>query len=169
MALQPQDVLVALKLALRDSGDVPSYAALAAELGISSSQIHASIRRAALARLVDPESKRARVRELREFLLHGIKYMCPAELGPVARGVPTGHSAAPLRELLVDNGEPLVWADPEGEMRGQSIKPLHRAAPGAARRDPKLHAGLALIDGLRGGKARERKLAAEKLGAMLSP
>ncbi len=169
MALQPQDVLVALKLAVRDGDEAPSYAALAAELGLSSSQVHASVRRAALARLVDRDSKRARLGELSEFLLHGIKYMCPPELGPVARGIPTAHSAAPLRELLVDNGEPLVWADPEGELRGQSIKPLHRAAPGAARRDPKLHAGLALVDALRGGRARERKLAAEKLGAMLSP
>ncbi|MCR9161315.1 MAG: MarR family transcriptional regulator [Nannocystaceae bacterium] len=169
MALQPRDVLVALKLALREAEDEPSYAALAADLGLSSSQVHVSVGRAALARLVDRDDKRARFAELREFLLHGIKYMCPAEFGPVARGIPTAHSAAPLRDLLVDSGEPLVWADPQGELRGQSIEPLHRAAPGAALRDARLHAGLALIDALRGGRARERKLAAEELGAMLRP
>lgn len=167
MLLQSQDVLVALKLALR-TGARPSYAVLGTELGLSGSQVHASVRRAALARLVDPDSRRARTRELSEFLLHGLKYMCPAELGPLARGVPTAHSAAPLRELLGGAGEPLVWEDPEGDVRGQSIKPLHRAAPGAARRDPRLHAGLALIDALRGGRARERKLAADKLQEMLA-
>lgn len=167
MVLQPQDVLVALKLALGDGAVSMSYAALADELGISASQAHASVKRAGQARLVDPESKLARSNALAEFLLFGLKYMCPPEFGPIARGVPTAHSASPLRELLADPGEPLVWPDPEGSVRGQSIAPLHRAAPGAARRDPSLHAGLALLDAIRSGRARERQLAGKALQGLL--
>ena len=152
---------MALKLAA-NRGAASSYAQLASELGLSASQVHASMKRADISRLVHAKSKNARKKELAEFLVHGLKYMLPAELGPVARGVPTGHSAKPLCDLL-SGGEPLVWEDPEGALRGASIKPIHRAAPFAARCDSGLHAGLALVDAIRGGQARERQLAEEKL------
>jgi hypothetical protein len=59
------------------------------------------------------------------------------------------------------SGEELapVWADDEGSVRGESIEPLYPSAPRAAREDPKLYELLALVDALRIGRARERKLA----------
>lgn len=71
------------------------------------------------------------------------------------------HQIAPTNEL------PPVWPDPAGTVRGESFEPLHRAAPEAARRDPGLYELLALLDALRGGRARERKLARAELEARL--
>lgn len=167
MALQAQDVLVALKLAASKDDKAPSYQKLASELLLSPSQVHASVKRASVARLVQAKCKKVRRRELQEFLVHGLKYVFPAEMGPVVRGVPTGHSAKPLSDLFGD-ADPLVWEDPEGSVRGESIKPIHKMAPGAARKDPCLHEALALVDALRSGRARERNAAEKMLKAWLS-
>ena len=58
-----------------------------------------------------------------------------------------------------DGDLPPVWPDPDGEVRGATLEPLHKAAPKAARRDPALHELLALIDALRDGRVRERQMA----------
>jgi hypothetical protein len=50
-----------------------------------------------------------------------------------------------------------------GVSGGQSIEPLYRTVPWAARRDRSLYELLALIDGLRVGKARERSLTEKEL------
>ena len=44
-------------------------------------------------------------------------------------------------------------------MRGVTFEPLHKSAPAAARKDPALYELLALIDAVRDGRVRERKLA----------
>jgi hypothetical protein len=36
-----------------------------------------------------------------EFLIHGLKYVFPAYPGALVRGVPTAHSAEPLKGLLI--------------------------------------------------------------------
>lgn len=165
MALHPQDVLVALKLAFGGRG--ASYADLAHALDLSSSQVHAAVRRAAEVGLVDGKTRAVNARALAEFLVHGFKYVFPAKRGAVVRGMPTAHSAAPLRDLIVGDGEPVVWPDPEGEARGESLSPIHKSVPAAARRDSRLYESLALLDAVRAGRARERKLASKKLEEML--
>jgi hypothetical protein len=66
--------------------------------------------------------------------------------------------------LLQQDGElPLVWPDAEGTVRRQAIEPLYRTVPEVARRNPKLYELLALVDALRCGGARERKLAMTEL------
>lgn len=166
MGLLPQDVLVVLKLALEK--DRPSYARLAAELGLSASQAHQSVHRATGSGLLVPGTFRVDRRALEEFLVHGLKYVFPARRGPIARGIPTAHSAPPLDKIIVDDGTPLVWPDSEGTVRGETLEPIYKTAPMAARRDPRLYACLALIDAVRAGSARERKLAADKLQELLA-
>lgn len=68
----------------------------------------------------------------------------------------------PLASELVAN-DALVWPDDEGTATGTSLAPLHPAAPAAARRNPRLHEMLALVDALRVGRVRERTLAARRL------
>jgi DNA-binding MarR family transcriptional regulator len=166
MTLRSQDVLVALKLAV--SGGFGSYAELAAQLGISSSQVHAAMKRAAAAGLVDLEGRVARRAALLEFLVHGARYAFATRRGPVVRGLPTAHSAAPLKGLLSGGGDELVWPDPEGTVRGESLEPLHPAAPFAARNDPRLYEALALLDAIRAGCAREPNLAEQQLEELLA-
>lgn len=165
MALRSQDILVALKLAV--AGDFGSYAELAADLGMGASQVHAAMQRAAEAGLVDLEARVARRPALCEFLIHGAKYAFAAKRGPVVRGMPTAHSAPPLKQLL-SASEDIVWPHPEGTIRGESVEPLHKSAPFASTRDPRLYEALALLDAVRIGRARERKLAEQRLKELLS-
>jgi hypothetical protein len=73
-----------------------------------------------------------------------------------------------LRHQIVTGGElPPVWPDPDGEVRGGSFEPLHKAVPHAARKDPRLYELLALVDALRDGRARERQLAEKALSTLL--
>ena len=103
-----------------------------------------------------------------EFLIHGVKYAFPVQRGETTRGLPTAYAAAPLSSQIVDNGELApVWPDPEGEVRGTTLEPLHKLVPVAARKDPALYQLLALIDALRDGRVRERQRAERELSAQL--
>ena len=52
-------------------------------------------------------------------------------------------------------------------MRGVTFEPLHKSAPAAARKDPALYELLPLIDAVRDGGGRERKLAEKELSTSL--
>jgi len=69
----------------------PPMSAIAADLEMSPSEIHAAIKRLQQARLVHgPELEdRPNLSALEEFLVHGVKYAFPAEHGEVTRGLPT--------------------------------------------------------------------------------
>jgi len=165
MNLKPQDVLVLLKL-VAIGPRAWTYASLAAELGMSSSQLHDAIGRVLKARLA---VKRAgsivpRIRNLEGFLIHGLPYVFVPERGAMTRGLPTSHAASPLVQKIVSDGEPPpVWPDPGGEVRGITFSPLCKCAPHAARADPALYELLALVDAIRDGRARERAIAAREL------
>ncbi len=163
MVLKPQDVVVLLKL-LEPRWVGAAYSVLAVELGMSPSEVHAAVRRAATAGLVNP-FLRAPLREaVAEFLIHGLRYAFPAQRGEMTRGIPTGIGAAPLSKLFQASDEPVpVWPDPEGDTRGYALEPLYRSVPRAAKRDPELYALLALVDAIRCGRARERALAEREL------
>src|SRR5688572_14699643 len=95
--LKPQDLMVLLKLIAAGEKSA-TYGELAKALGMSASEVHASIKRARSARLVNIENSRPVVvrAALKEFLLHGAKYAFPATLGSPTRGVPTSYAAPPL-------------------------------------------------------------------------
>ncbi|HUJ43599.1 MAG TPA: hypothetical protein VLW52_08330 [Opitutaceae bacterium] len=167
MFTKPQDIVVALKLALDDS--FSSYAELGQALGLSASEAHAAVRRLADARLVDPETKQVRREALRNFLVHGVPYACPAIPKEVTRGMPTAWAAPAMSEKISSSDQiPPVWPDPQGEVQGAAVQPLYASVPGAARRDPELYRILALVDALRIGRARERALAEKEISQQLS-
>jgi len=62
MAIKPQDVLVAVKLALADPQTRPTYHELEEALGMSLSEVHGAVKRATVAGLVD--SNRGRIASL---------------------------------------------------------------------------------------------------------
>jgi hypothetical protein len=169
MVLKPQDIFIQLKI-LAMGPRKWSFVLLANELGMSASEIHAGVQRAVAARLMDP-SRKAPVRgALEEFLVHGLKYSFPPERGGLVRGLPTGYAAPPLLKSVAQPAEPPpVWPDPDGSVQGMAFSPLYRTAPLAARRDPALYELLALVDAVRGGRARERNLAIRELKKRLGP
>lgn len=168
MGLKPQDVVVLLKLAAHP--DLAwTYPRLAVELAMSPSEVHASIKRAAHAGLFHDVSRAPNKRALLEFLVHGLRYVFPPERGAVTRGLPTAHSAPPLRDHFADESAmPVVWSDPEGTVRGEELEPLYPSVPRAARADEALYELLALVDAVRAGRARERELAVAALRKRLS-
>jgi hypothetical protein len=164
--LKPQDIFVVLKLVVMGPKSW-SYAELAVGLGMSPSQLHAAVKRLLAAGLAvrREDGIVPNFRNLKEFLLHGLRYVFWAEQGEMTRGLPTGHAAPPLADLMVQDPTepPPVWPDPQGEARGMAFTPLYKFAPKAARADSDFYELLVLADALRGGRARERQIAWEEL------
>ncbi len=163
--LKPQDVYVTLKIVSSGTPRAP-YSKLALELVMSPSEVHASVKRAQASHLLHGRQlhDRPNFSALEEFLIHGLKYVFPAERGELTRGIPTSSSAEPLCSMIAPGNEPApVWPYQNGKQRGIAFEPLYRTAPIAALRDPIFYEYLALADALRDGRVRERKLAEKEL------
>jgi hypothetical protein len=165
MALKPQDVMVAMKLCSYP-GDRPPISVIAGHLGLSASEVHGAMKRLHGSRLLHGSEMKNKpnVSALEEFLLHGFKYVFPAELGQPTRGLPTSYAASPLNtEILATDELPPVWPWHQGHVRGVSFQPLYKTVPAACSKDPLLYEYLALLDALRSGRARERNIAEREL------
>jgi hypothetical protein len=157
--------MVALKLCSY-AGRRPSISVIAADLALSPSEVHGAIKRLQQSRLVHgPEMRdKPNVSALEEFLLHGLQYVFPAEHGQVTRGLPTSYAAEPLKTAISSGDElPPVWPWRDGDTRGVALAPLYKTAPMACVRDPVLYELLALVDAIRDGRIRERKIAEREL------
>ena len=168
MGLKSQDVYIVLKIVA--VGWRPPFSRLAVDLGMSPSEVHASVKRAQVSGLLHNPAldDRPNVGALEEFLVHGLKYVFPAERGELTRGVATSYGAPPLVALIASTDEPIpVWPYAEGRQRGVSLTPLYRTAPEAALRDESFYRLLVLADALRDGRIRERKIAEAELHRQL--
>ena len=159
--MRPQDVVVLLKIASKKN--LPwQMKDLAIELLISSSEISESINRSVQAGLISADKKTLMKGAILEFLKHGLKYVYPQHPGAIVRGIATAHSAQPLKKLIQSN-ENYVWSWPEGNVRGQSVHPLHPSVPAVCIKDKELYELLSLTDALRIGKKREQEIAFKEL------
>jgi len=165
--MKPQDVLVVLRLLSAPEGE-RTFPQLAAALGMSSSETHAAVKRAIASGLVDGATRTVRRASFLEFLLHGLRYVFPAEWRGVTRGVPTSYAAPPLSAQFSIGDLPPVWPHPEGTSRGEGLVPLYRSVPDAALRDPAFYEWLALVEAVRSGRARERRMASKELERRLA-
>ncbi|HEY5960485.1 MAG TPA: hypothetical protein VIV60_28220 [Polyangiaceae bacterium] len=166
--LKPQDLAVLVHLCIHEGPW--TYPGLAAALNLSASETHAAVKRAEASGLMNLHTRRPMKAELLEFLLHGVRYAFPVERGGLTRGMPTSYGAPPLRErmMTVANDLAPVWPDAEGQVRGEAWSPLYPKAVEACRSDSLFYEALALVDAIRGGRARERSLAADELKKRLS-
>jgi hypothetical protein len=144
---------------------------LEASLGISKSEISASLKRSIASGLATKTADYIKVsrRNLSEFILHGLKYAFPVKPGAPQRGVPTGFAAPMLDGDIVSASEDIhVWPYAQGHKRGLAVEPLFKSVPDAALKDERLYEYLALVDALRLGRPREANLAKEKLERKLA-
>lgn len=165
ISLKPQDLVVLLKI-VGHPDDHFTYARFAQSLGISASELHASISRLVLSRLAIPDDNQINLAHsaLFEFVIYGAVHFFPAVMGPATRGIPTGYAAPPLKDLISQSEEMLpVWPDPKGLVRGVTLYPLYPSVPAASKGDSVLYENLALFDALRAGAAREREIARQLL------
>lgn len=159
--MRPQDVVILLKIASKKNLSW-QMKDLAVELLISNSEISESINRSVQAGLISADKKTLMKGALLEFLNHGLKYVYPQHPGAMVRGIATAHSAQPLKKIIQSN-ENYVWTWPEGNIRGQSVQPLHPSVPAACIKDKELYELLSLTDALRIGKKREQEIAFKEL------
>lgn len=164
-----QDILVLLKL-VAEAGQKKSYMQLAAELGMSPSEVHAAVARLELAGFLNAEERIPNRNAVWEFLIHGLRYVFPVQRkGGLCRGVPTAQGTAMVRAVFdLKDEPPPVWPYSFGTVRGLGVLPIYSAAPKAALSDPVLYTLLVYCDLLRGGQARERAWAEKQLDKWLN-
>lgn len=162
MIAKSLDIYALAKLTLEESAR--PYAVVAGELGMSASEFHAAVQRLGHSGLVEPKERRIRQGAVREFLIHGLRYVFPVVMGGLTRGIPTSFAAPPVAGFISFDKENIpVWPDASGEKLGYGVEPLHPSAPMAARQDARLYEILTLIDALREGRTRERLIAEDEL------
>jgi DNA-binding Lrp family transcriptional regulator len=163
-SLRSHDVCVALQLV---ASPVFSYRELARDVGLSVGEAHNSVKRLEQARLFLPEAGGVNTTALLKLLVHGVPYVFPGRLGAESQGVPTAHSGPALAEHL-PAVDAIVWPSADGKARGSSLVPLCASAPEFVDSNEVLYRWLTLVDALRVGRARDRRLAEEMLARELS-
>jgi len=145
--------------------DPYSVRSLEVSLGISKTEISASLNRSSDTSLATKTPKRfiPNRRNLCEFVIHGLRYTFPVKPRAPQRGIPTGFAAPMLDGQLLGIGDEIyVWPSADGIRRGLAVDPLFSSVPQAVRKDKRLYEFLALIDAIRLGRQRESNLAKEK-------
>lgn len=161
--LRPVDIGVAVGLIEYPKA---SYEQLHEVLGISASNAHAAVGRLRAAGLVLADESVVNRSSLLEFLEHGVRYAFPTAPGAQAKGVPTAHAGPAMAEDIVAE-DAIVWPSDNGTVVGRTVLPLLPKAAELPRRSPGVYILLTLVDALRVGRVRERKLAAAKLREIL--
>lgn len=152
--------------------DALSVRGLSEATGISKSEVSNAIRRCTSVGLAKTSRKTgklsANAQALFGLICNGIKYIFPASVGSMARGVPTGISAPIVKDKVFSStDQSYVWEDPLGREMGLSVSPIYKSVTYAVRRDPDLYAMLALVDSIRIGQEREARIAKETLARFL--
>ncbi len=159
--MRPQDIVVLLKIALQT--DHSWYIKdLATALFLSQSELSESLHRSVFADLLAQDKKTLMRANLLDFLVYGLRFVFPQKPTFQTRGIPTAHSAFPLREHILSEIN-FVWPYAEGWASGLAIEPLYPTVPQASLQDAELYELLALVDALRVGRKREQNLATEFL------
>jgi hypothetical protein len=142
------------------------------ETGISKSEVSSSLNRCIKVGLAKLDRKtnlpRANQKALAEFIAYGLKYVFPAQVSELSRGIPTSFAAPVLKGKIMSAGESIyIWPDAKGSSKGQSVQPLYKSVAMAVKTDPYLYEYLALVDAIRLGNAREVAIAKDELASRL--
>jgi hypothetical protein len=175
MVIKPQDIVVLCKLiAYQKAKKGWSQNSLASELCLSPSQINLALKRLVIAGLVTPyrapQKPQPIIQACIELFIYGLKYMFPAKLGEIARGIRTSYAAPSFKgEVSLGREAIPVWPYGNGEDRGVALKPLYSNVPKAVIQypDPLFYDILTLLDAIRSGRAREKQIAIQNLSKIL--
>jgi len=162
--LKPIDIVVLAELVLRSEDETWTQSELALKLHMSQPSIHRSLRQIEQSGLW--RGRQPQRAALHRLIVHAVRHVYPAELGAPTRGVPTAHAASGLFTLM--SAElPYVWPSEDGDDYGLALTPLHPSVPKVSLEDSAFHELMALIDVFRIGRARERRLAEQRLIVIL--
>lgn len=166
--LKPQDCLVLASRIFHPSYDQQNTAA---QVMISQSSASYSYQRLRNASLL-LKSGEANLANSIEFMIYAIKYLYPAKLSNLSVGIPTAHSHPSLNFVNWKGQFPIIWPfvivddsiDSEIKLvRGETLQPIHKNVPFVSFVHYEFHQLFALIDMIRIGKAREKKIAQDEL------
>jgi hypothetical protein len=119
-----------------------------------------------MASLIVDRTKRPAGELLHRFLVFGVPHAFPPVVGPDVTGFATACMAPPFHGLI-EPAERFVWPSAEGSARGLGLTPLLPRSANLPERNAALYELLAIVDAVRVGQLRERKLAAELLHGRL--
>lgn len=165
--MRPQDIVVLLKiLSIRDNKW--RNIDIANAIGISPSEVSEALNRCKIAKLIDSKKRQVNINSFTEFLVYGLKYVFPTEPGAIVKGIPTAHSASPIKEHISSDNDVYVWANAKGTHRGQAIEPLYKTLPNIVQEDKFFYELLTIVDTIRVGRVREIQIAIEELRKRLN-
>lgn len=145
-----------------------SYRSLADRLQVPHAVVQRALERGRIASLCSADKRQVHLPNFEEFAV-ALRFIFPAELGGLTPGIPAAWAAEPMSSEIRSSGSepPPVWPYAQGTVRGQALEPLHPAAPKAVEGWPQLGEILALVDSLRAGDGRVRRVAEELLASRL--
>jgi hypothetical protein len=146
-----------------------SYRSLADRLRVPHPVVQRALARARAVGLYSPDRRGVHLPHFEEFAVHALRFLAPAQLGALVPGVPAAWAAEPMAGAIRSSRDelPPVWPYAQGDVRGQAVEPLHAAAPEAIEDWPRLGEFLALLDSLRLGDPRVRRVAGDLLAERL--
>lgn len=163
--MRPQDIAILLKIIAVGSSEW-RLQSLSDSMSISLSEISESLNRSSIAGLIDYRKEKISRQNLFEFLIHGVKYVFPAEPGSLAKGIPTAHSHQYMKQFFKSEMN-YVWREPSGNILGILIEPFYKKQVEAVINDEIFYKLMALIDVVRVGRVREQKVAIDELKRMI--
>ena len=162
--LKSQDIVIALYLA-NEHNSGSSVREISSRLEISIGEISNSLKRLVASKLLDASSRKILKANLMEFLVHGLQYVFPPEKMAPGKGLPTAWGHEVFSEISANEIPVLQHID--GKAYGPAIKPFYKNMANALLRDKELYMWVAVVDALRMGRSREKKIAIEKLKELL--
>lgn len=163
IGLKPQDILVMMKL-LSEPG--LSQMDLARKLQLSQAEVSHGLKRLKGSHLLNTEGRVIKEAAI-ELLVHAVKYFYPAQLGAPSLGIPTAHANPDFKYVKNNVGESYVWPFAEGKAKGISLIPIYPSLPYACSEDKILYRMASLVEMIRAGRARERKIAENELHKLI--
>lgn len=139
--LKAQDIVLLLKLlANPEHLNWPQHQ-LATHLCLSVSVINAALKRLSQSGLVrlglEGKLYQPVIVACEEFLVSGVKYMYPAQLGQYTRGIATSYAAPVFEKQIAIGQDPIpVWPYAEGTQKGLAMDPLYSNVPKAITQYP---------------------------------
>lgn len=163
--MRPQDIAILLKIIAIGESDW-RLQSLSDSMSISLSEISESLNRSRIAGLIDYRKEQINRQNLFEFLIHGIKYVFPAEPGSLAKGIPTAHSHEYMKQFFKSEMN-YVWREQSGNILGIVVEPFYKKQVEAVKKDDLFYKIMALSDVIRVGRVREQKVAIDELKRMI--
>lgn len=169
--VQPEDIAILIAFAAHDdtceqiSGLLWGF--------VPPERLQASLARLQKARLYSPYGQRVARPLLARLFIHGVPFLFPATIGPLAIGMRAAWSHPRISSemgLIVPTHQTIVWplagpvSDTTNITMGQALEPLAPWVGDLARSDHDFYWHMSLVECLRAGRARERAWASQQLG-----